>query len=230
MTGLRKGFFITFVAALLWAGAVLSRPYVLQPHCMDRPENCAPQAVWAMDQPGLGLENPQADALSDLTQNAAGILAFSAPMVWHGTLAALGRSTPALALSQAGFDFMVILQSVCWNGVGTELAHALFQRPRPFVFAAAEKAKNPSNYTSFYSGHTSFAAAASFALLLMLIARGAPLWMTFLAGAVGQVLILSTAFFRVLAGRHFVSDVLAGAVAGALVACIVASLYRRERN
>ncbi|MCM2322956.1 MAG: phosphatase PAP2 family protein [Oligoflexia bacterium] len=225
----KRDLLITLTAALLWTGAVFSRPYVLQPYCAERTDACTAANVLAFDRPGLGLNSREADHLSDMTQRISGALALAAPLAWNGGLAVLGRLSPATALAQAGTDILIILQSVFWNGVATEAAHALIQRPRPFVYASpADMGVNPAHYTSFYSGHTSFAAAANVALLLVLMARGAPYGLLILMASLGQGLILSTAFFRVLAGRHFVTDVLAGAVAGALIALGVAYLHKRR--
>jgi membrane-associated phospholipid phosphatase len=62
--------------------------------------------------------------------------------------------------------------------------------------------------------------------VLVLLGRGAPLWLLALTAFTGQALIFSTGLFRVLAGRHFVTDVIVGMLAGALVAFAVAYLHR----
>ena len=226
----RKDFFLTLAPALLWGVALFSRPYVLSPHCAEHPDTCLTSSVNRIDQPGLGLENSNADGFSYWTQNFSGVLALTAPAIWSGSLAVLGTVTPAIALEQAGIDLVLVLQTAAWNGLATETAHLLTERPRPFVYSRPTEAQNPSNYTSFYSGHTSFAAASNTALLIILFARQAPTFLLLLTGALGQVLILSTAFFRVLAGRHFISDVLAGAIAGSCIALLVAYFHRKRER
>jgi undecaprenyl-diphosphatase len=108
----------------------------------------------------------------------------------------------------------------------TELSHLVTHRPRPFVYQnPAVRGTEAAHYTSFYSGHTSFVAAMSMGLLLCLFRRMAPTAALPFWAAAGQALMLATAINRIFAGRHFASDVIAGAVAGALVAVFVA--YRR---
>lgn len=222
----RLDILITLLGVFLWGAGVYSRPHLIQAHCLHNPRGCDPSTVFIVDQPGLVLENSNADAFSDTTQNFAGMLGLTLPAIWNGSLAVLGRITPAAALSWTATDFVLIVQTATWNGVGVELSHLLSQRPRPFVYANPSKADLPSNYTSFYSGHTSFTAAVITGLLAILLSRGAPAPVLLGIGALGQVLIVSTAMFRVLAGRHFVTDVLAGAVAGALVALAIARMHR----
>lgn len=221
---------VTLLGFVLWGAGVFSRPYVIQAHCVQNAPACHTSTVLEFDQPGLGLENSRADALSDVSQNLAGVLALTVPGIWNGSLAAFGRITPATALAWSATDFVLVLQTASWNGVGVELSHLLSQRPRPFVYSNPGKGDLSSNYTSFYSGHTSFTAAASLALVLILISRGAPAPLVVLFAATAQGLTVATAVFRVLAGRHFVSDVLAGAVAGTLVALLVAAFHRPRRS
>jgi membrane-associated phospholipid phosphatase len=64
------------------------------------------------------------------------------------------------------------------------------------------------------------------AAFLILLFRGAPTLILLLAGALGQGLIFSTAYFRILAGRHFLTDVICGAIAGTSVALVVTWLHR----
>lgn len=222
----KKDFLLTLVPVLLWIGGVFARPYVISPVCVSEPARCAAQSVLNIDQPGLGLENSQADGLSDMTQKISGLVAFTGPALWNGALASLGKLSPAAALAQTGVDLALITQTVAWNGVFTESARLISQRPRPYVYGRPAEAANPANYTSFYSGHTSFTAAAMIGLFLVLLGRGAPAPLLIFTAGSAQLLIFSTALFRVLAGRHFLSDVLAGALAGSLVALAVALLHR----
>lgn len=215
---------LTLLSLGLWGAGVFSRPYLISPHCVQTPANCTPESISALDQPGLKIENSQADGWSYATQNASGILALSIPLLWHGALAARGQIAPLVALTKTGMDWAQLIQVTALNGVGVELSHLLSQRPRPFVIGNSDLARNPSNYTSFYSGHTSFSAAAMTFLFLMLFRNQAPMLVLLLCGALSQGLILATAIFRVLAGRHYVSDVLAGAIAGSLIALGVAYL------
>ena len=115
------------------------------------------------------------------------------------------------------------------------VAKYLVARPRPYVYnrdAAVEeyaRLHEKDSHLSFYSGHaaTAFAAAVSSGYLFTQSsddpAARTAVWASglFLAGA--------TANLRVRAGKHFYSDVLLGAVAGAGVGLALPALHYRGR-
>jgi membrane-associated phospholipid phosphatase len=220
----------TVVPALLWLAAIYSRGAIIRPHCAEHPENCTAAQLLPMDRPAIGLEAPQADALSFTTQGLSGVLALGVPPLWHlGTLA-LGLATPAGAAVALGVDLAIFAQTAVWNGFLTESSHLVSQRPRPFVYTDPARARDFSNYTSFYSGHTSFSAASATYLFLTLAGRGAPAPVLAVAGAGAYALMSLTGTYRVLAGRHFPTDVLIGALAGCWVAFVVAFAHRRAAS
>lgn len=227
----RKDFVLVFVSFLIWVGLVELRPHILKARCgvtSGAPSLCSSSDVPFFDQPGLGLESPAADGYSYNTQNMSGILALTLPVVWNAGLILSGTLSPAAALAQSGVHFVLFLETWGINGAITEATRVIVQRPRPFVYNNPEQAKDPQNYVSFYSGHTSFSAAATTYLLLILLCYGVPngVWL----GAVGlsQSLVISTAVFRILSGRHFLSDVVMGAFAGTCVALAVVRLHMRD--
>jgi len=226
----RRDLWLTLIPALLWIGAVYARPYVITPRCVTDPAYCNPGTVFDLDRPSLGLENTPADQYSDVTQHLAGYVGAGVPVAFNFGLAALGRISPAVALAQTGVDLAIWLQTVSWNGAINETTRVLVQRPRPYVYARPVEGRNAANYTSFYSGHTSFAAASSVALVLILLARGAPLLLTLGSILSAHLLIFTTGLFRVLAGRHFLSDVIVGAVAGTAIALAVSWFHRRRQT
>ncbi|MGK5081898.1 phosphatase PAP2 family protein [Bdellovibrionota bacterium FG-1] len=223
----RSDFLGTVLPFLFWIGAIYSRGLVIQPHCASQPEQCTPSSLLSMDRLAVGLEVMDADRLSFSTQGLSGILALSVPPLWEGALLLLGRISPMTALFAIGTDFVIFAQTTAWNGLFTETAHLLTQRPRPFVYTDPLRAKDFSNYTSFYSGHTSFSATATVYLTLTLAARQAPLALVGIAGIGSFALTFSTGLYRVLAGRHFPTDVLFGALMGALVAIGVALRHKK---
>lgn len=218
----------TLIPTLLWWAAVHSRATFITAHCVERPETCTVASLPLMDQPAAGLEVPGADAMSFTTQGLSGILALSVPPLFHTGLLLTGAINPFAALLGVATDWVILFQVTAWNGVVTESSRLLVQRPRPFVYADPVRARDFSNYTSFYSGHTSFAAASTIGLFLLLAARGAAPWILILMGAVSYSLVSLTGMYRILAGRHFPSDVLTGALMGALVAFAVLSWHRRR--
>jgi membrane-associated phospholipid phosphatase len=214
---------LTLLPVLFWVGGVYSRGALIKPWCGgENAAKCSRELVLPIDRPALGLEDGHADGLSYATQNLSGFAAIGVPVAWSATLVATRVLSPAAAAAAAGTDLVLLLQASAWNGLVNEIAHATVARPRPFVYSdPARRGLDPAHYTSFYSGHTSFSAIAATSLFLMLLARGASAWLLALAAAGGQSLVFMTAIFRVMAGRHFVSDVIVGAFMGTAIAVLV---------
>ncbi|MFZ9594932.1 MAG: phosphatase PAP2 family protein [Bdellovibrionia bacterium] len=227
----RADFFLTLVPALFWFLTIEARPLWITPRCASQPELCQKQRIPPVDQFSFGFENMSADELSTLSQNLSGALALSLPNLWTLSQWAMARLTPYAAFIQIAQNLVLIVQTTAWNGLLTELSHALSQRPRPFVYLhPEERGKDPSHYVSFYSGHTSFTVAMGVATVLIFLIRGAPYFLV-VGSLVGmECLGISTAYLRILAGRHFFSDVLFGAMAGVLVAATVIGLHRAQRK
>ena len=205
------------IPGILWWGGVQFRSAVFHPYCLESPEKCTPETLLPIDRLSVGMEDDHADGYSFQVQNFSGALAVGAPLLWQ-TLRFVTTRSPTV-LTEALTDLSLVLQATTWNGFFTELARWIVQRPRPFVYThPLERGKDPAHYTSFYSGHTSFTAASSFILFLIFWRRKAPAWMQVLAFLSTEALVISVAYFRILAGRHFLTDVLAGAMAGSLVA------------
>jgi membrane-associated phospholipid phosphatase len=129
----------------------------------------------------------------------------------------------------AGEDLVIMGEAVLVDGALDEVVKLAVQRPRPRVYTnlPGELAK-PDNYLSFYSGHTStaFAAGMSYATTFALRHPDSPWrWVIYGGAAVAGSAVGS---LRVLAGRHFTTDVLAGALAGTVVGLAVPRLHRRR--
>jgi membrane-associated phospholipid phosphatase len=222
---------LCLLPALIWVGGIQARSYVMNLQCVESPHLCSPEQVFFLDRLSLGHENATADLISTWSQDLSGTLAFGIPVVWGSWLAFAGHLTPATALAVIGTDLIIIAESVFWTGAIKELTHWVSQRPRPFVYADPKKyGTDPAHYTSFYSGHTSFAMAAGTALILILIGRSAATTTVVGATSLFGLLSLTTAFCRVLAGRHFITDVLVALVAGGIIALLVALLHRARHQ
>lgn len=228
---LKKKIIWTILPAVLWYGSTELRPQVIQPWCLKTPSSCTAEAVPAVDRISLGMENSDADGYSYITQNLSGLVAGTAPFLWATGQAALLRVTPTAAVVTALSDLLTLVQIALWNGTATEISHLISQRPRPFVFSDPQgRGHIPHHYTSFYSGHTSFAAASTLGASLLLLYRGASTPLLVIYFLLSEVLILSTAYFRIMAGRHFLTDVLAGAIAGSLFAFLIIRGKRQSEN
>jgi membrane-associated phospholipid phosphatase len=108
------------------------------------------------------------------------------------------------------------------------LATLSASRARPFVYgtkAPEDVRTSPNGALSFVSGHTTMAFALSTSTFWTIYRRhgaGAYAWSTL---AIGTALASSVAVGRVLAGKHFPTDVLTGAAVGASVGTLIPALH-----
>jgi membrane-associated phospholipid phosphatase len=119
----------------------------------------------------------------------------------------------------------VLADAVSWTVAATELIKVGAHRSRPALYrsGAALAATDPDNRESFPSGHTAlaFSAATTYATLAL---------RQHLPHAGRNALILYAAatavgVFRVAGGKHFPSDVLAGAALGSGIGWLTARLH-----
>ncbi len=225
---LRRGeIFVLLGIALLWLGAISLRPIVIDNRCLGRPETCQSTMLNALDLRFFNDWDPWANSVSDITQYTSGVIAILIPLLIAAFAALKRRISGRGALLQAGTDFIILLMTTLLNGLITEISRLLVQRPRPFVYGdPAQHGAEFAHYTSFVSGHTSFATTAGVALVCTLAGRRATRPFIALAILNAAIWAISTASFRVAAGRHFVTDTLGGMLVGASVAVIVALWHR----
>jgi membrane-associated phospholipid phosphatase len=151
-----------------------------------------------------------ADTLSNLT----GIVLLPLSAIGLDALAA----THDGALHGVPEDALLIAQAAVVAADVNQLTKLIAGRERPFVHALAPEQKSltphPSdNNLSFFSGHSSEAfalATASGTVGTMRGYRWAPL-----AWFVGEAMAATTAYLRIAADKHWLTDVVAGAVVGA---------------
>jgi membrane-associated phospholipid phosphatase len=150
-----------------------------------------------------------ADAASNVTFVLMPLLAIG----WNA-LAAAHDGVPG----NIGEDTLLVLEAGAVAGDLTQLTKLLVGRERPFVHTLAPEDKartsHPAdNNLSFFSGHASetFAlASASGTIATMRGYRWAPVvW------SVGGVVAAVTAYLRIAADKHWLTDVVVGAVVGA---------------
>ena len=134
---------------------------------------------------------------------------------------------------QAGTLAVMHLETLLLQGGLTYLSKSLFVRTRPYVYndnpdIPLELKMGKTSRQSFYSGHTS-SAFASMVFLASVFERLYPdsdargwVWGGCLTAAA------TTGYLRYAAGRHYPTDILAGAAMGAFVGYIVPSLHEFE--
>jgi membrane-associated phospholipid phosphatase len=189
--------------------AYLNSDKLITPRCP-----CDPAEVNGFDRGAIGNESPTAATLSDLTVGAVVV----APLLFDAV--DLG------GLNEAWWeDAVVFAQTLAIQGALMTAAKFIAQRPLPRTYAGDPSLiDRPEGYRSFYSGHTSLVFAGLSATAMTIRLRyGEKTWPWIVTGVVGT----SVAIERVADGRHFPTDVIAGAVMGTAVGIVVPWLHSR---
>jgi len=140
-------------------------------------------------------------------------------------LVLLGVAGGGLLASGTRGNAAMIVNAVAFTSLATEWTKALVHRSRPIMYTsrAVGVMDDRDNRRSFPSGHTAaaFAAATSYAIMAhrQNLAHATRNDILLFAGAA------TVGSLRVAAGRHFVTDVLGGAVVGAGVGWLTARVY-----
>jgi membrane-associated phospholipid phosphatase len=197
---------VTVSGAGLWLGSELLKKDLAPSHCRW----CEVDPVDARVRDALvWRDTSAADAVSNLT----GFALMPLAAVGMNAIAAAHEN----ALGHVGEDALLVAEALVVTADVTQLTKLLVGRERPFAHALPPErkmaAQPPDNNLSFFSGHSSavFAmAVASGTLSTMRGYRWAPLvW------SVGGVVAATTAYLRIAADKHWLTDVLVGAVVGA---------------
>jgi membrane-associated phospholipid phosphatase len=200
--------------AAVSAAAILV-PYVLSSRIIMPSCPCSRDSVNAFDRGAIGWHSDAADWISTATVG----LALGVPVI--ADWLALKEVRPWLE------DLGVFVEVALVNGALVTGTKYLIQRPIPLVYSDPRLATDAGNYRSFYSGHTSLAFAALSAASVTIDRRYGLTWEPW---AVTVILGSSVAAERVLAGRHFYSDVIIGAATGTLVGVVVTRAHLRSRS
>lgn len=225
--------------AILLAGTVLAAPAVLPSQVPDSIPAVTIRDAVLSGVASVLLVTPQATGWgTNLPECApcdrAGVPAFDRWAIsrydgtWQwagnvGVVALAGFVTADLALRQDAARTMAALEAGLWAAGVTEVVKAAVGRARPVLYTAdaAGAADNAGSARSFPSGHTSVAFAfASTYWLARRDLHGKP-------GVLGWLVVGAAAgvgVSRVAAGKHFPSDVLAGAVLGTASGLLVYQL------
>lgn len=140
------------------------------------------------------------------------------------------------ALSGFPLDSLIVAESTVVAAVVNQVVKFGFARERPFVHylprapeALRELTSSPSdNNLSFFSGHTTVAFAIATSSSTVATLRGyrlAPL----LWGS-GLTLAASVGYLRIAADKHYLSDVLTGAVVGSIVGVALPVIFHSPQG
>lgn len=160
-------------------------------------------------------------------------VAIAAPLSYLAAEAALQRRGYSNIrgrgfLARYGTDLIIMAEAIAINSLLTQILKAAIRRPRPFTYLLPsevdadqreELLDDQSSFQadwSFPSGHTStaFVITTAGATLLTLKQLGRSNWAVATAWVGGIGLSTTVGVMRVLAGRHFPSDVVTSALLG----------------
>ena len=128
---------------------------------------------------------------------------------------------------------VIFIETLAVSSALNNIVKYSVSRPRPYIYsdkADEEEKNNRDAYLSFYSGHSSFAFAGAVSFSVMMTKRVKEfkiktlIWTTslFLAGGV--------AYLRVKAGKHFITDVISGAVIGSSIGYLIPYLHQNDNK
>jgi membrane-associated phospholipid phosphatase len=160
-----------------------------------------------------------ADVISDVTGFA---LAPAASLGGCEIAAAYdGRSRDAPA------NALVVIEAAALAADLDQIAKLLVGRQRPLAHfrLVSVEPRNPDDNLSFYSGHTSLAFSLAVASGTVASLRGYRLAPAVWAGSLPVAVV--TGYLRIAADKHYLSDVLAGAVVGSAVGFLVPFVFHR---
>ena len=176
--------------------------------------------VLAIDRFAVAYSSTRAADWSDYLHYSA--MAF--PLLIAGT---------GLAKKESGIVGLMLLETIGLNATLTFASKYIVKRPRPFMYdpevSIADK-QSSSARLSFVSGHTSSAASLSFFTAKVYSDIHPQSKWKGVVWTIGAVLPAVVGGLRVSAGRHFLTDVLAGYALGALVGWGIPMLHKHDRN
>ena len=199
------------VAAL---GAAL--PIIFESQIIKKQCPCDSGEVNRIDRPVIQYHNGLAGTAGDITV----ALALAVPPLLDGM--DLGFKNQAFKE-----DLVVYAEVLSVNSALSNAFRYTTQRPRPDAYRLSPTPSKPSGFASFYSGHTaSVFAGLSAASMTYNLRYGPHVWPWVITAVVG----LGEAATRILAGRHFYSDVGVGILAGTAVGTLIPYLHERNRH
>jgi undecaprenyl-diphosphatase len=134
-------------------------------------------------------------------------------------------------------DAIMYSETVALTLALTNIVKMAVRRPRPLAYVAYEEHKNdPTPYSnsstdsslSFFSGHASMTGAIGATATYLAFARSPGTWRPWVTLTLATTVSTLVSVYRVRAGKHFPTDVLAGTFAGAGIGIVVPHLHRTE--
>lgn len=170
-------------------------------------------------------------------------------LVWHDTSGANAASNvvgfalmPAYAIASAGLgalesgkpseawsDLLVVAESTALAMDVNQIVKLSVGRQRPFVhYGPASRPHEPDDDLSFFSGHSTFAAALAASSTTVAILHHRAAWPAI--AATGATLALATGYLRIAADKHYLTDVVTGLVVGSAIGIVIPVAFHQPRE
>lgn len=209
--------------ALLSAGAAGTATSILlrerrQPFSLKEVDEFDINDIFALDRLSKGDYRERAKTTSDILVGAS----FALPLTF------LAFDNTRADLSTLG---LILLETITINEALTGITKALVKRPRPYTYnrEAPETVRTMrGNNFSFFSGHTSYAAALSFFTAKTISDYVDNSGTRTLAWTGAFILPAATGYLRYRAGKHFPTDVITGYIVGASLGYLLPQLHKAD--
>jgi membrane-associated phospholipid phosphatase len=162
---------------------------------------------------------------SDILLVAMGALPYGFSLI---DVFASGVEKPGLRF---GEESLVAFEAQAATLLGVNILKVMVKRPRPLTHnegrPKVERFAGDARL-SFPSGHAAFAFASASLVAYGAAARHGNSAVTWVSGSLAYLTAAAVAYLRVAGGKHFLTDVVAGAVAGIAAGLIVPALHKRD--
>jgi len=201
---------LSFLSTATWLGLVVSQPEHAPRQCRVCTSNALDEAASA----ALRWSRPK---LADTLSNVG--LALT-PAWALGALAAAGASRGDRRAM--GFDTLLVVESTSVAMALNQIIKFEVARERPDIHHGRARGGVEDN-VSFFSGHTTWGFASAVSAGTVASLRGYPAAPAVWAG--GLAFAATTGYLRMGADRHWLTDVLTGAVVGTVVGAVLPRLH-----
>ena len=181
--------------------------------------NCDDSAINAIDRVALGNYSETAHSIANIAVAALLTLPLALDAVDSGGGAGWIEDTVVYG------EALLIAQAL------TQLTKFAVRRTAPFVYdpnAPEDAVRGADASRSFISGHTAMAFAATTAYSVTFWQRNPDSDLRWVVAGAGALLSLGVGLLKIVAGYHYPTDILAGALVGAGVGALVPLLHTRD--
>lgn len=198
---------------LVTLGAYANSYNLIRQHCI-----CDPDSINALDRRTV----PNDNKMFDVAANYLVASALLTPIIVDYL---------DIGLTKSFVEDMVVYGNVLAINFGlVTISKFVTQRPYPYMYRTGGNlaGRDPSDYLSFYSSHTSttVAALAFTAVTINQRYKQSGLWPWLVVGAAGSVIAVQL----VASGEHFPTDVIVGGIMGYAIGTIVPEMRFRDQK